>query len=119
MEKLDNSQRQLIQLLQAKVNAYQSDPELCASLTLEQYTVLAELQTIYNALEGKTVSNVPSLYNSGCAGVRNQMEQFTRIYAAADAKSLYESYTKKHREAKGGGYNLLALSDLVEGVNQK
>jgi len=109
MNKLNDSEKQTIESLQTKVDLYQNDPVLCGDLDFEQYTILAELQTIYNTLSNKQLSNIPSLYNNTCIGVKNQMEQFTTIYANMEAKELYEIYMKKYQEAKTGPNKLTEL----------
>lgn len=109
MDKLDNSKKQTIELLQEKVEKYQKDFSLCGDLRLEQYTILAELQVIYNTLSNKTLSNLPSLYNTTCKGVKDEMEQFTLIYAKMEAEDLYENYIEKYRKAKAEPYKLTEL----------
>lgn len=109
MDKLDDSQRKLINFYQTKVDRYQTDPELCAALESEQYVILAELQTIYNILTVKTISAVPSLYQSDCVGVKNAMEPFTKIYTGMAPEKLAEIYITKYRQA-----NLVQLSEAID-----
>jgi Glu-tRNA(Gln) amidotransferase subunit E-like FAD-binding protein len=113
MENLDDFQKQKIESLQKKVNQYQHDFTLCADLNERQYTILAELQTIYNHLSKKTLSNVPSLYNDICRGVRDQMEQMSTTYANIEPEKLYEIYIEKYKEAKIGPNQLTELLDIL------
>lgn len=114
MDNLDQSQRQSLELFQAKVEEYQTHPDLCGNLQSEQYVILAELQTIYNRLVNKTISDDPALYQSDCVGVRNEMKQFNKVYNGRDSKTLFETYLKKYREAKEGSSNLKELLDIPQ-----
>ena len=118
MDNLDQSQRQRLEFLQTKVDQYQTYPDLCGNLKSEQYVILAELQTIYNRLTDKTISDDPALYQSDCVGVRNEMKQFNKTYNGRDSKILYETYLKKYREAKGGSWNLIELLDISDNLQQ-
>ncbi len=61
----------------------------------------------------KTVSNDPALYNFGCVGVKNAMEQFTEIYANVNPTILYENYIQKYKKAKEEPYKLIELLDIA------
>jgi len=109
MDKLNDSEKQKIESLQKIIDKYQNDPDPCSELSLEQYIILAELQTIYNALTNTKLSNESSLYNNICKGVKDQMEQFTITYANMEAKELYENYMNIYQKAEPGLNKLAEL----------
>lgn len=100
MDKLDESQQQIIETYHKDINQYQTDQELYSNLKSEQYPIIAELQTIYNTLKNKESLNDPGLLDIVCVGIKNEMKQFTEMYAGKDANYLYEIYVKKYQEAK-------------------
>jgi len=89
-----------IDSLQNKVYEYENDVELCAELSEEQCQILAELQTIYNTLNGQTTSKASSMFSTTCYGIRNAMENLTRKYADIEPAKLCEIYKETYKKAK-------------------
>lgn len=100
MDTLDDMKKQRIESLQTKIALYQNDPSLCSELDIEQYRILAELQTIYNILNGITLSSNLSLYNNSCKGVIDQIADFIPIYSDMTPENLYINYIQKYQAAK-------------------